>query len=349
MRGAKEHSPGSLILHYYPGQAQHSDKKLKRLQEGRKQGDKDDRERSGEGSAPNSGGDGNEGSKDCIRNSNSREKLGSGSGNNGNGNSATKQCQGSNQPNNESGMNGNGNSATKAVNVGGGNGNSGNDASTTSKVCACLRHHGAVLFALSAACTVTLLPRMRACLQCHCSEETSRQAEVMTVQEAAALRGTAEGGKRHVLADAEPAEPARPHASLERASDALRSRSTSLMPDRNPASANGEPRLPAVVLAVLCMPADQKRHPARGRLCVAQCGPMAFSGSAQDSKQNVPNGSSEPHGSSGQETGWAQGTSGQMTGEDSSMLLKAASLQGTADGAELAIALEPRECPCACA
>ena len=133
MRGAAEQSPGNLKLHYYPNTGKHSGEKHKRLQE-QKQGDKDDIERSGEGSAPNSGGEGNEGSKDCNRNSNSREKLGSGSGNNGNGNSATKQCQGSNQPNNESGVNGNGNSATKAGNVGGGNGNSGNDASTTSKV-----------------------------------------------------------------------------------------------------------------------------------------------------------------------------------------------------------------------
>ena len=133
VRGAAEQSPGNLKLHYYPNTGKHSGEKHKRLQE-QKQGDKDDIERSGEGSAPNSGGEGNEGSKDCNRNSNSREKLGSGSGNNGNGNSATKQCQGSNQPNNESGVNGNGNSATKAGNVGGGNGNSGNDASTTSKV-----------------------------------------------------------------------------------------------------------------------------------------------------------------------------------------------------------------------
>jgi len=53
---------------------------------------------------------------------------------NGNGNSATKQCEGSNQPNGESGNNGNGNSATKA-NLGMGNGNSGNDASTSRQVC----------------------------------------------------------------------------------------------------------------------------------------------------------------------------------------------------------------------
>ena len=120
-----------MKLHYYPNMSQHPGEKHKRLQADQKQGDKDDTERSGEGSAPNSGADGNEGN----RNSNSREKPGSGSGNNGNGNSATKHCQGSNQPNNESGMNGNGNSATKAGNAGGGNGNSRNDASTTSKVC----------------------------------------------------------------------------------------------------------------------------------------------------------------------------------------------------------------------
>ena len=135
VRNAKEQSPGSLKLLYYPNAAERSEGKALRLQEGQKQGMKYEMERSGEGSAPNSGGEGGEGSKDGNRNSNSREKPGSGSGNNGNGNSATKQCQGSNQPNNESGMNGNGNSATKAVNAGGGNGNSGNDASTTSKVC----------------------------------------------------------------------------------------------------------------------------------------------------------------------------------------------------------------------
>lgn len=62
-----------------------------------------------------------------------RVHVKSGSGNNGNGNSATKQCQGSNQPNGESG-NGNGNSATKAGNLHNGNGNSGNDASTSRQV-----------------------------------------------------------------------------------------------------------------------------------------------------------------------------------------------------------------------
>ena len=122
VRNAKEQSPGSLKLQYYPNAAERSEGKALRLQEGQKQGTKYEMERSGEGSAPNSGGEGGEGSKDGNRNSNSREKPGSGSGNNGNGNSATKQCQGSNQPNNESGMNGNGNSATKAVNAGGGNG-----------------------------------------------------------------------------------------------------------------------------------------------------------------------------------------------------------------------------------
>ena len=134
VRNVKEHSPSSLKLQYYPNAGERSEGRAIRLQEGQKQGMKYEMERSGEGSAPNSGGEGCEGSKDGIRNSNSREKPGSGSGNNGNGNSATKQCQGSNQPNNESGMNGNGNSATKAVHAGGGNGNSGNDASTSSKV-----------------------------------------------------------------------------------------------------------------------------------------------------------------------------------------------------------------------
>ena len=42
-----------------------------------------------------------------------------------------------------------------------------------------------------------------------------------------------------------------------------------------------------------------------------------------------------------------QGASGNVTGEDSSLLLKAASLQGTAEGAELPTVLEPRELPCA--
>ena len=67
----------------------------------------------------------------------------------------------------------------------------------------------------------------------------------------------------------------------------------------------------------------------------------ACAGSGQDSKQNVPNGSSEP--TSGQEVGRVHGTSGNLTGEDSSLLLKAASLQGTADGAELTAPLETRK------
>ncbi len=64
-----------------------------------------------------------------------------GSGGNGNGNSATKQCEGSNQPNGESGNNGNGDSATKAGNLHTGNGNSGNDASTSRQVITSLQSH----------------------------------------------------------------------------------------------------------------------------------------------------------------------------------------------------------------
>ncbi len=41
-----------------------------------------------------------------------------------------------------------------------------------------------------------------------------------------------------------------------------------------------------------------------------------------------------------------QGTSGNVTGEDSSLLLKAPSLQGTAEGAEVPVALEHSECFC---
>ena len=50
------------------------------------------------------------------------------------------------------------------------------------------------------------------------------------MQEAAALRGTAEGGKRQSLADdrAEAAEAPCPHATQQHAADLLRSRSTSL-------------------------------------------------------------------------------------------------------------------------
>ena len=57
----------------------------------------------------------------------------------------------------------------------------------------------------------------------------------------------------------------------------------------------------------------------------------------------MPNGSSEPNGSSGQELGRALGTSGNNTGEDSSLIVKTASLQNTADGAELAASFEPSE------
>ena len=61
------------------------------------------------------------------------------------------------------------------------------------------------------------------------------------LQEAAALRGTAEG-KRHIIADvrADAAEAARPQATLEHALDIMRSRSTSLKLEHVPASNNGE-------------------------------------------------------------------------------------------------------------
>ncbi len=87
----------------------------------------DDLERSGEGSAPNGSG-----SKDGVGNSRVALKSGSGgngsggvgSGGVGNGNSATKQCQGSNQPNGESAQHGNNsNSATKDGNAAFGDGN----------------------------------------------------------------------------------------------------------------------------------------------------------------------------------------------------------------------------------
>ncbi len=65
---------------------------------------------------------------------------------------------------------------------------------------------------------------------------------LLSIQEAAALRGTAEGGKRHVIADerAEVAEPVRPQATLEHALDVMRSRSTSLKLEHVPASNNGK-------------------------------------------------------------------------------------------------------------
>jgi len=69
----------------------------------------------------------------------------------------------------------------------------------------------------------------------------------------------------------------------------------------------------------------------------------ACSGSGQDSKQNRPISSVEPNGSSGQETARLQGTSGNLTGEDGALLLKAANLQSTVDGAGLTAALEPSE------
>ena len=55
------------------------------------------------------------------------------------------------------------------------------------------------------------------------------------------------------------------------------------------------------------------------------------------------NGGSEPNGSCGQEVGRVLGTSGNNTGEDSSLILKTASLQNTADGAERAASFEPSE------
>ena len=81
---------------------------------------------------------------------NSRAQVGkSNSGGGGNGNSATKQCQGSNQPHVESGQNGtNGNSATKEGNAAFGNGNSGNNASTSRQVHCCHDiHHPCLMYA----------------------------------------------------------------------------------------------------------------------------------------------------------------------------------------------------------
>ena len=60
----------------------------------------------------------------------------------------------------------------------------------------------------------------------------------------------------------------------------------------------------------------------------------------------LPNSSVEPNGSSGQEVARPQGTSGNVTGEDSSLLLKAPSLQGTAEGAEVPVAMETRKSYC---
>ena len=75
-------------------------------------------------------------------------------------------------------------------------------------------------------------------------------------------------------------------------------------------------------------------------------------GSGQDSKQNVPISSVELIGSSAQETARLQGasgnlTSGNLTGEDGGLLLKAANLQNNADGANLTAASEPSEYCCA--
>ena len=239
VRGAAEHSPGKLKLQYYPNMAQRSGgEKHTRLQD-QKQGDKDDTERSGEGSAPNSGADGNEGSKGCNRNSNSREKLGSGSGNNGHGNSATKQCQGSNQLNNESGINGIGNSATKAGNAGGANGNSGNGASTNSKVCSPVfpeslpaSIYGVYLSLVGVQGAVLSRP----------SPLQGPSPSSSVIQEAAALRGTAEGGKRPLITDerAEVVEAVQPQATLEHALGVMRSRSTCLKLEHVPAIGNGE-------------------------------------------------------------------------------------------------------------
>ena len=69
----------------------------------------------------------------------------------------------------------------------------------------------------------------------------------------------------------------------------------------------------------------------------------ACSGSGQDSKQNVPISNVEPNRSSGQETARLQGTSGNLTTEDTAMLLKAANLQNPVEGPDLTAALEPSE------
>ena len=263
MRGAKEDSPESLKLRYYPDQSQHSSENLKMQQEDQKQGDKDETERSGEGSAPNSGANGNEGSKECNRNSNSREKLGSGSGNNGNGNSATKQCQGSNQPNNESGNNGNGNSHTKAGNVGNGNGNSGNDASTTFKVCSaqalCAFHLLLWHFQYSLTEHLPLLTNRVAFVESvhplsHESIYRPLPKPCVPLQEAAALIGTAEGGKRHAVADenTKVADAMRPPAALDHALDVMRSRSASLKLEHVPVSNSGEGLPPWGCFSCIC-------------------------------------------------------------------------------------------------
>lgn len=164
--GGKEHSVPGLKLRYYPSLSQSSDESEEtkrcvmlplffllshsvqlyygkadrncnchRSQQALKPVNREEMERSGEGSAPNGSGNGGaNGSGNCSKDGNGNSRVNPGSGGIGNGNSATKQCEGSNQPNGESGNNGNGNSATKADNLGTGNGNSGNDASTSRQV-----------------------------------------------------------------------------------------------------------------------------------------------------------------------------------------------------------------------
>ena len=71
---------------------------------------------------------------------------------------------------------------------------------------------------------------------------------------------------------------------------------------------------------------------------------LTCAGSAQDSEQHVQNGSSEPHGSSGQEMGRVLGTCCNNTGEDSFLILKTPSLRNTSDrAAELTASFEPSE------
>ena len=62
------------------------------------------------------------------------------------------------------------------------------------------------------------------------------------IQEAAALRGTAEGGKRPLVADerAEATEAVQSQAVLEHALGVMRSRSTCLKLEHVPAAGNGE-------------------------------------------------------------------------------------------------------------
>ena len=183
-----------------------------RSQQALKPVNREEMERSGEGSAPNGSGNGGaNGSGNCSKDGNGNSRVNPGSGGNGNGNSATKQCEGSNQPNGESGNNGNGNSATKADNLGMGNGNSGNDASTSRQVChpfySTLTWTESLHRAAQHKHTATTEPaHFSVHLAMHTSYCHHLKGRCACVQEVAALQGTAQGGKRYRLTEEAGAE-----------------------------------------------------------------------------------------------------------------------------------------------